>query len=113
MIGAVGLCGVIGLSWAGSCEDSSCGFNGDSKGSSIREMRSGTKSTRELSVEGVEVPEGAVLDKGVMVAAQSQGMNLPLALGWLFQDVLGTRLFCVRFAVDVLDKHWKHIYGTS
>jgi len=113
MIGAVGSCGVIGLSWAGSCEESSCGFDGDSKGSSIWEMRFGTKSARELSVEGVEVPEGAVLDEGVMVAARSRGMNLPLALGWLFQDMLGARLFCARFAVDVLDKHWKHVYGTS
>jgi len=63
MIGAVGSCGVIGLSCSGSCEESSCGFDGDSKGSSIRETRSGTKSARELSVEGVEVPEGAVLDE--------------------------------------------------
>jgi len=47
----------------------------------------------ELSVDGVDVPEDGVLDEGVIVAARSRGMNLPLLLGWSFQDVLGARLF--------------------
>jgi len=46
----------------------------------------------ELSVEGVDVPEDGVLDEGMIVAALSRGMNLPLLLGWSFQDVLGASL---------------------
>jgi hypothetical protein len=104
-------CSVTVLGWAGSCEGSSWGFDGNSKGSSNGELGSGTESARELSVEGVEAFEDAVLDEGVMVAARSRGMNLPLTLGWLFQDVLGARLSCMCSAVDVLDKRWKHVYG--
>jgi len=47
---------------------------------------------RELLVEGVDVPEDAAVDEGVMVAALSQSANLPLILGWLIQEVVGARL---------------------
>jgi hypothetical protein len=46
----------------------------------------------ELSVEGVDVPEDAVLDDGVIVAALSLGANLPLILGWPIQELLGARV---------------------
>ena len=50
-------------------------------GSSNGELGSDTKSAMELLVEGVEVPKDAVLDEGIIVAAQSRGMNLLLTLG--------------------------------
>jgi hypothetical protein len=46
----------------------------------------------ELSVEGVDVPEDAVLDDGVIVAALSLGANLPLILGWPIQELLDARV---------------------
>jgi hypothetical protein len=46
----------------------------------------------ELSVEGVDVPEDAVLDDGVIAAALSLGANLPLILGWPIQELLGARV---------------------
>ena len=48
----------------------------------------GVESASELSEDGVDVP----VDEGVIVAARSQGTNLPLTRGWSFQDVFGTRL---------------------
>ena len=53
---------------------------------------SGTKSVSKLLVEGIDVREDPVLDEGVMVAALSQEINLPLLLGWSLQDVPGARL---------------------
>ena len=56
-------------------------------------MESGTESVRELSVEGVDVPEDAELDEGVIVAAWSWDTNFLLTLGWSLQEVLGARVF--------------------
>lgn len=53
---------------------------------------SGTKSVSKLLVEGIDLPEDPVLDEGVMVAALSREINLPLLLGWSLQDVPGARL---------------------
>ena len=56
-------------------------------------MDSGTKSVRELLVEGINVPKDAELDEGVIVAAWSQDANFPLTLGWSLQEFLGARVF--------------------
>lgn len=66
-------------------------------------VESGTKNTRELSVEGVDVPKDTELDKGVIVAAQSQGTNLLLTLSWSFQ-VLDGRVFFMGGEDGVLHK---------
>ena len=67
-------------------------------------MESGTESVRELSVEGVDVPEDAELDEGVIVAVWSRDTNFPLTLGWSLQEVLGTRVFFMGAGDGVLDK---------
>jgi len=75
-------------------------------------MGSSIESASELSVDGIEVPEDIVENNGVIVAAQSQGTNLPLTHSWSFQEVLGARLLA-SVETKVLDKHWKHIDGMS
>ena len=55
-------------------------------------MSSGIESTRELSVEGMDVPKDAAVDKAVMVVALSWGANLLLTLGWSCQWLLDTRM---------------------
>jgi len=77
----MGLCCVAVLSWADSCTEFRWGIDGGLMGSSNGELGSDTKSAMELLVEGVEVPKDAVLDEGIIVAAQSRGMNLLLTLG--------------------------------
>ena len=67
-------------------------------------MDSGTESVRELSVEGVDVPEDAELDEGVIVAARSRDTNFPLTLGWSLQEFLGTRVFFMGAEDGVLGK---------
>jgi len=46
----------------------------------------------ELLVEGVDAPDDAVLDDGMIVAALSLGVNLPLTLSWFIQKLLGARM---------------------
>ena len=67
-------------------------------------MDSGTESVRELSVEGVDVPEDAELDEGVIVAARSRDANFPLTLGWSLQEFLGARVFFMGAEDGVLGK---------
>ena len=67
-------------------------------------MDSGTESIRELLVEGVNVPEDAELDEGVIVAAWSRDANFPLTLGWSLQELLGARLFFMGAEDGVLGK---------
>ena len=62
------------------------------KGSSNGQAGSKSEREIELSVEGVDVPEDAVLDDGVIVAALSLAANLPLTLGWSIHKLLGARM---------------------
>ena len=67
-------------------------------------MDSGTKSVRELLVEGVDVPEDTELDEGIIVAARSWDVNFLLTLGWSLQEFLGARLFFMGAEDGMLDK---------
>ena len=61
--------------------------NGDPNKSSNGELMVGVDRARELSVEGVEVPEDWVVEAGVMVAARSRETNRPFSRGWPFQEL--------------------------
>ena len=47
---------------------------------------------RELSVDGVDVPVGGVVDDGVIVAALSLDTNFLFCRGWFFQELVGAKL---------------------
>ena len=63
-------------------------------------------------MDSINVPEDAVDDEGVMVAARSRGTNLPLTRGWSLQVLLGARMF-VSIGDDGFDKCWRHVYNTG
>ena len=67
-------------------------MNGDPKRFSNGDLVPGSDRVIELSVNGVDSPDNCAAEVGVMVAAQSQVMNLPLCHGWSFQELECTSL---------------------
>ena len=75
-------CGKAVGAESGECRGEICwDVNGDPKRSSNGELVPGAERAIELSDEGVDAPDDCVVEEGVIVAALSRAMNLPLCRG--------------------------------